>query len=189
MQFLDPSFEYVHPSGTIMNRAAFVDWFATQGYGCHSGSAAAAAAADPTTGGGGDAASSGRHCMWLDRYSERQLAPGVWLARYLEQHQPFAGVWCLLCFACKRMRVLLCMCAALGCQCDSCCLPSLLRFSSPASWCLPACLPAVAGKHTGEKRVSRWASVILLQQTKPEAGAYRVAYIHESLVPVEQARA
>ncbi|KAI3431372.1 hypothetical protein D9Q98_004427 [Chlorella vulgaris] len=136
MQFLDPSFEYVHPSGTIMNRAAFVDWFATQGYGCHSGSAAAAAAADPTTGGGGDAASSGRHCMWLDRYSERQLAPGVWLARYLEQHQPFA-----------------------------------------------------AGKHTGEKRVSRWASVILLQQTKPEAGAYRVAYIHESLVPVEQARA
>ena len=27
--------------------------------------------------------------MWIDRYSERQLAEGLWLARYVELHQVF----------------------------------------------------------------------------------------------------
>jgi hypothetical protein len=75
LQTIDSTFEYVHPSGSIMSRQAFADWFATQGYGCHS-----AAAPD-----------GGRYAMWLDRYAERQLAPGVWLVRYMELHQPFAG--------------------------------------------------------------------------------------------------
>lgn len=74
-QTIDAAFEYVHPSGAIMLRQAFADWFATQGYGCH-----LAAAPD-----------AGRYAMWLDRFSERELAPGVWVVRYMELHQPFAG--------------------------------------------------------------------------------------------------
>lgn len=87
---MDDSFEYVHPSGNIMTKQAFVEWFSTEGYG-HTASAATATASPSS----GDAAATGsgssRYCMWLDRYSERQLAPGVWLARYMELHQPFAG--------------------------------------------------------------------------------------------------
>ncbi|EFN54028.1 hypothetical protein CHLNCDRAFT_53400 [Chlorella variabilis] len=90
MQLMDDSFEYVHPSGNIMTKQAFVEWFSTEGYG-HTASAATATASPSS----GDAAATGsgssRYCMWLDRYSERQLAPGVWLARYMELHQPFAA--------------------------------------------------------------------------------------------------
>ena len=41
------------------------------------------------------ASSTSRYCMWMDRYGERQLAPGVWLARFKELHQPYAGWYCL----------------------------------------------------------------------------------------------
>jgi hypothetical protein len=52
-----------------------------QGYGCHKAAAQAAA----------NGSGTGRYCIWLDRYQERQLAQGLWLARYMELHQPFAG--------------------------------------------------------------------------------------------------
>lgn len=65
------------------------------GGGRSAGGATAAQAAEPATPGAG-ASSSGRARMWVDRWSERELAPGVWLVRYMELHQPFMGEWMLV---------------------------------------------------------------------------------------------
>lgn len=56
----------------------------------------AAAPAPPAEAGG--ASGSGRARMWIDRWTERELAPGVWLVRYMELHQPFVGEFVFLCF-------------------------------------------------------------------------------------------
>ncbi len=64
------------------------------GGGAAAGGASAAeqaeAPAAPGEAAGGDS-SSGRARMWVDRWSEKELAPGVWLVRYMELHQPFVG--------------------------------------------------------------------------------------------------
>lgn len=89
-----------------MSRRQLTDWFASEGYACCAGGSKAAAtgagggAAAPGTAGvspgagtgsGSEAGGSGRLAMWVDRYSERQLAPGLWLARWMELYQPFVG--------------------------------------------------------------------------------------------------
>ncbi|KAL4440460.1 hypothetical protein ABPG75_003461 [Micractinium tetrahymenae] len=153
LEGFEEDFEYVHSSGQLMTRRDLTDWFASEGYACCAGGSKAAAAAGGDrgaapvpaapgtagvspgagTGSGSEASGSGRLCMWVDRYSERQLAQGVWLARWMELYQPF-----------------------------------------------------VAGKHTAGERTAKWASAVLRQH---EGDAYRFAYLHESPVPREQARA
>lgn len=88
---LDEGFEYVTPTGVVQTRADLLAWLADAGYG--SKATAGAPAAPSAAGGGGGGAAASRTRMWVDRWSERQLAPGVWLARYMELHQPFAGAW------------------------------------------------------------------------------------------------
>lgn len=154
MKVLDSDFEYVQPTGAILGRQELVDWLTSQGYGSKAlpsssshaaggsgagggrsagGTAAeqAAALASPAEAGG--ASGSGRARMWIDRWTERELAPGVWLVRYMELHQPF-----------------------------------------------------VAGEHTAAQRSGRWASAVLRQQA---GNSYRIAYMHETYVPQESARA
>ena len=77
----------MQPTGMVLPRAAFLAWLTDAGYGSK---ATAGAPASPGGGGGGGGGGA-RARMWADRWSERELAPGVWLARYMELHQPFAG--------------------------------------------------------------------------------------------------
>jgi hypothetical protein len=50
-----------------------------------------------------------------------------------------------------------------------------------------ACVPRFAeGEHTATQRSGRWASAVLRQQV---GNSYRIAYIHETYVPQESARA
>ncbi len=105
---MDDSFEYVRPNGDLLTKQAFIDWFSTKGYGSTAAPIAPADAAAPSGGdAGGSSSTSGRSCMWLDQYSERQLAPGVWLARYMELHQPFAGARLSLFFLADDIPLLL----------------------------------------------------------------------------------
>lgn len=101
----EDDFEYVHSSGALMSRRQLSDWFTSEGYACCAGGSKAAAGggeAAPApgtaglslgagTGAGSESGGSGRLAMWVDRYSERQLAPGLWLVRWMELYQPFAG--------------------------------------------------------------------------------------------------
>ena len=43
-----------------------------------------------------------------------------------------------------------------------------------------------AGEHTAAQRSGRWASAVLRQQA---GNSYRIAYMHETYVPQESARA
>lgn len=128
LQVLEEGFEYVQPDGTVQSRREFLGWLATQGYGSKvpvsttsaaGGSGAGGGTAVPASGGGGGraGASNSDSCrarMWVDGWSERELAPGVWLARYMELHQPFVGTllgmaegrqfyrWCAVRCSCRR---------------------------------------------------------------------------------------
>jgi hypothetical protein len=79
-----------------MGRQAFADLVASKVYGSQVAKAQAAAAGDGSgePAGSHSSSSTSRYCMWMDRYGERQLAPGVWLARFKELHQPYAGRCC-----------------------------------------------------------------------------------------------
>ncbi len=50
----------------------------------------------------------------------------------------------------------------------------------------PLYCPSAAGKHTADQRTAKWASAVLRQH---EGDKFRFAYLHESPVPREQARA
>jgi len=98
----EEDFEYVQTSGDVLSWRQLADWFAGEGYACCCRPGAAAGTAGGAGGGegaasassgGGSTSSTSRLYMWLDQYTERQLAPGMWLARWMELYQPFAGGW------------------------------------------------------------------------------------------------
>ncbi|PSC72019.1 Sucrose-phosphatase 2 [Micractinium conductrix] len=100
MQAFAEKFEYVGASGTVQSRAQLAEWLTDKGHGCTAaGVASALAAAPPAVAEAAKAAAKagaepGAHSRmggWLDRYSERQLTHGLWLARWMELWQPFAA--------------------------------------------------------------------------------------------------
>lgn len=165
--------------------------------------------------------------MWVDRWSEKELAPGVWLVRYMELHQPFVGEagakaiclrlagWCAM--LCQRALLLgqRCACGAWWVMRDAvptnelCCWPACCLGHSGTTACSPDellhswqnCHPCglqtpsvplphachhAADEHTGAQRSGRWATAVLRQQA---GNSYRIAYVHETYVPQESARA
>lgn len=64
--------------------------------------------------------------------------------------------------------------------------PGNITWRSLLVHCASAPPPPAAGKHTAGERTAKWASAVLRQQ---DGDAYRFAYLHESPVPREQARA
>ena len=171
---LDDGFEYVQPVGAVQSRAELLAWLTEHGYaskavvsgrgGGDAGAGAAGGASGQAGAGGSAPSTSGRTAMWADRWSERELAPGVWLARYLEQHQPFIGA----------------LAWAVGWK-----APVAAVHGGRRGWLQSQCLLCplactAAGEHTGAKRSGRWASVVLRQE---RGGGWRIAHIHETFVP------
>jgi sucrose-6F-phosphate phosphohydrolase len=63
-----------------------------QGGGGGSGVVGTPTSADSVDGGGafeGGGAGGGLHRIWIDRYADHEVAPGVWVARYMELQQRF----------------------------------------------------------------------------------------------------
>lgn len=104
---LGAEFELLDPGGSVITRQQLLTWFREKARGSKGGVAALLAppSADPLTlrgslGGGGSlaaaqaaegeaAAAAAKFRIWIDRYSEREVAPGVWVVRYQEVQQRF----------------------------------------------------------------------------------------------------
>jgi sucrose-6-phosphatase len=93
---LEDGFEIVAPSGAVSTREELLTWLRTRGWGSRSlhrlspraaAGLLAAELSEDGIGGGGEG--GGEFRIWIDAYSERQLAPGVWLVRYRESQQRF----------------------------------------------------------------------------------------------------
>ena len=116
---LGENFELVGPGGIVTSRRDLLKWFKEKGRGSRVAaiagraaalstdplapetsqgllSAAMASAETPSTPTGMEPlspADSGRFRIWIDCFSERELAPGLWLVRYKELQQRFpAGI-------------------------------------------------------------------------------------------------
>eukprot|EP00887_Chlorella_sp_A99_P002358 scaffold10.g2358.t1 len=91
-QVLAPEFDYVRPSGaSMLTRKQFIAWFRDDAHGSARAQAGEPQAPAPAEAEGTDADAGPRLRIWVDRYSERELADGVWLVRYTVAQQPFAA--------------------------------------------------------------------------------------------------
>ncbi|GAB4813979.1 hypothetical protein N2152v2_001025 [Parachlorella kessleri] len=103
-QLLGAEYEHVTSDGTLLSREQLLAWWREGRYGCEGNQRCTAP--DPRSQPpndapaveeeGGDpgvkpASSTHRYRVWLDRFNAREVGPGLWLARYVEVHQPFTA--------------------------------------------------------------------------------------------------